>query len=331
MSVDVRRRRTLQGHIAQTYGQVFYVRPRGDGITRVSFISGGAGSFPDVPSRRMAWDADGSVALYQLSTDDGFTYAPVVEWGQGDMTEANDEDNVDTVLWAPAGNDARARLWVIFPELREFDGFFGRDNINNASRQFEAVDTSGDTTNGLDGTFTFQFNYFNGANIDVFAQYRNDITSAAVSNVRAVKIFYNLNGSSGGTVRAIHLYGEISASETPDRLLWIDNDDDLEFSKPIDYGDVPRGSAEDRITYLKNNSASLSADTVQVTAEDLYRGSGGWYTFDDGTGFSSTKALASSIGNGANSPDITIRRITPDAAALGLHAARAYVNVGSWT
>ncbi len=127
-----------------------------------------------------------------------------------------------------------------------------------------------------------------------------------------------------------HVYGEISASETPDRLLYIDNATALEFKKPKDYGDVARGSAETYAMKLRNNSASLTASTVQLIAEALFQGSGAWYDFDEGSGFTATLSLASSIANGADSPVITVRRITPDAEALGLHEGRLQVSVGSW-
>lgn len=301
---------------------LFYV---GNELQWVGSLRGGAGSFPDVPSRRMAQDADGTVLLHRLG-------AGVMENGiQADLTELNDEDNVQAsgALSTDSSSGTRILCWL-FPELREFDGGF-HSATGSGSMNLTILDTSGDTTNGISGTFTSRTadlpNHFS-----TFDLYRDNIISYAVSNVRCVRIAL-FGGGSGGSKNWLtsHLYGEIAAGETPDRLLWIDNDDDLEFSKAVDYGDAPRGSAEDHVTYLKNNSASLAANSVQVTAEDLFLGSGSWYTFDDGTGFSPTKALASSISNGANSPNITIRRIIPDDEGVGLHAARAFVSVGSWT
>ncbi len=285
-----------------------------------------AGSYPDAPSRRMALDDDGSIfAIRNLSTQ-----STVEERNATERSEVNDEDNVNLSIYNVSGGQSYISAWL-FPELREFDGFFvAQDDVGGPAWDMYS---SGDTTNFIDGTWTQRVAGFSKWTVPYPVQYREEIKSQAVSNVRAVRFtstYWN-SGSYPQRIRAFHIYGEISAGETPDRLLWFDNDDDLQFSKPQDYGDVPRGSAEDHVVYLKNNSASLSANSVQVAAEDLYLGSGSWYTFDDGTGFAATKSLASSIGNGANSPDITIRRIIPDAETLGLHAARAYANVGSWT
>ena len=282
-----------------------------------------AGSYSDAPSRRMAIDDDGTVGLSQVVLD-GIRQS-VVDVSAANKENLNDEEAGDVLTTGGGSNDMKL-IWI-FPELREFDGYFARGK--DAGDPFDG-EYSGNTTNGWDGTWTeFRASASEGTLV-VIPDYRDDITSQAVSNVRSVR-FHNFGGGGGAGWSACHLYGEISAGETPDRLLWFDNDDDLEFSLPQDYGDVPRGSAEDHVVYLKNNSAGLSANSVQVTAEDLFLGSGSWYTFDDGTGFASTKSLASSIGNGASSPDITIRRITPDAETLGLHATRAYANVGSWT
>lgn len=285
-----------------------------------------AGSYPDAPARRMALDDDGSI----LTTRNISTQATLVERDATERTEVNDEDNVNAYQYAIGGVNNEYTHWL-FPELREFDGIFvAQSNVGGPAWE---ILSSGDTTNMIDGTWTQRIAAITKKATPYPDAYRDSITSVAVSNVRAVRLnadYWNAS-SYPQWMRAFHIYGEISAGETPDRLLWIDNDDDLEFSKPQDYGDVPRGSAEDHVIYLKNNSASLAANSVQVTAEDNFLGSGAWYTFDDGTGFAATKSLASSIGNGANSPDITIRRITPDAETLGLHAARAYANVGSWT
>lgn len=292
----------------------------GNELQWVGSLRGGAGSFPDVPSRRMAYDSDGTVVLGQNAAQ-----STIFEVAGGVVTAWNSEDTPG----AQTGESDQGH-YFIFPELREIDGVVtSRQKIGSDVD----VQTSPDTTNGEDGTWTVRLTAIP-QNVNIFRpEYRTTITSMAVSNIRGVWIDSNFGGSSTSNKRLehAHLYGEISSGETPDRLLWIDNDNDLEFSLPVDYGDAPRGSAEDHVTYLKNNSASLAANSVQVTAEDLFLGSGSWYTFDDGTGFSSTKALASSISNGANSPNITIRRIIPDTETLGLHAARAFVSVGTWT
>lgn len=294
-----------------------------DGLVAIPLLRGAAGSYPDNPSRRMAIDDDGTLMVH---TPTDFSVVPIEFSGPNKATLNDESDSQILNLVAPSTK----YLYCIFPELREFDGFFGK--VLGQANRVGQVSTSGDTTSFYDGTWTQRSaDHPDNTTLGVFARYRDDIESFAVSNVRGVRVVYVRNtGGSLLHVAGFHVYGEISASETPDRLLWFDQPSALEFDLPIDYGDIPRGSAEDRVTFLKNNSSSLTASSVQVTAEDLYLGSGSWYTFDEGSGFSATLALASSIANGANSPNITIRRITPDAEDTGKHVGRAFAAVGSW-
>ncbi len=301
------------------FDRIFYASP--SEVREILMVRGGAGSYVDAPARRMALHDDGSIGGKRQASNDELLF----EFSGANMATMQNEDLSSVNIGG--GSQSAEYVFIIFPELREFDGIFlGASQINI----WAAVHSSGDSTNTFDGTFTQRISNFDDSATGTLTAYRTEITSLAVSNVRMVRANYASTGSSKNVV-AYHIYGEISAAESPDRLLWFDDDDDLEFSKPQDYGDKPRGSAEDHIVYLKNNSASLSANSVQVTAQDLFGGSGGWLTFNDGTGFSSTKALASAIANGADSPNITIRVIRPDSAALNLHSANSYANVGSWT
>lgn len=307
--------------------RIFYGYADGPALA-VPMLIGGAGSFPNSPSRRMATNDDGTIGLdatVGFPTSDG---GSVTEATSAQMRTMNQEGVAGV---AGPGVNVSGTDWVgyIFPELRELDGWHA--SLDDGGGWENGIANSGDTTNGIDGTWVETGSGIGPIILPTFAGGRNQIESIARSNIRAIRVKPTAGSGGGGACDKLHIYGEISSGETPDRLLWFDNDDDLEFSLPLDYGDVPRGSAEDHVVYLRNNSGSLTANTVQITAEDLIGGSGGWFTFDDGTGFEATQALAGTIGPGADSVDITIRRITVDAAPLGLHTARALVSVGSWT
>lgn len=294
--------------------RIFYA---GREVLEISMLRGGAGSYPDAPSRRMATDLDGTIGGWRRS--DGTT--GLSEFGASAMDTMNDEGEGN---WINFQNQQTLKYMIlIFPELREIDGLFYSYTGVGVPGQYS---TSGDTTNGIDGTYTQRI--ADVANWTVTAiNYREQVTSLAVSNQRSTRLEIGGTGTSLADqyMISMHTYGEISAGETPDRLLWFDQAAALEFSKPRDYGDVARGSAEDYLVYLRNNSASLTASAVQITAQALTGAAGAWFTFDEGSGFQATLALASSIPNGSNSPNITIRRITPDAGALSLHAPRAFV------
>lgn len=283
-----------------------------------------AGSYPDNPSRRMGWDDDGTILLVSPLIGTTPPPWPSIDYyaTAADRTDCNDEDNV---RWEIRFNsNANQAVGLIFPELREVDGLICVwSNAGNG-----AVYYSSDTTNMLDGTWAQLVADLPDFTLATTANYRTQITSTAQSNVRALE---GKNTGSGGKGNvAFHVYGEITPGQTPDRLLFFENVSGLEFGLPVDYGDVPRGSASDFVMKLRNNSGSLTASTIQLTAEALYLNSGAWYTFNEGTGFQSTLPLASSIGPGADSPAITVRRVIPDSEALGLHAGRVKATVGSW-
>ena len=294
-----------------------------------------AGSYPDAPSRRMAFDDDGTIGFAENDTLNGNllwgTDGRIYEWNSTSLAEMNDEDNTQITQYDLGDNSSYSWVGFFFPELREVDGFFASSeesmNLGTLNAQ-----TSGDTTNGRDGVWTTQITDYTAYRNPYPTNYRNGVQSTAVSNVRALRLRMFAPGGGGRSyIQGIHVYGEITPGETPDRLLFIDTATSLEFNLPVDYGDTPRGSATDTTIKLRNNSTSLSAGTVQITGESLYLSSGNWYTFSEGGAYQSTLQLASSIGSAADSPTITIRRIIPDSETVGLHAGRVQVSVGAWT
>ncbi len=282
--------------------------------------------YPAAPSRRMAWDEDGTLF--------GQVASPFGQWidRTANKAELNDEDEV-LVDIRPLESTLGYGVWI-FPELREFDGIFLAYNQFSADAYSE-VSTSADTTTGQDGTWTVR-----DANptdyTTVMNNYRTGITSHAVANVRGVRYLGEHTTTGADRERkAIHLYGEISPGETPDRLLFMDELTGLEFAVAEDYGDVPRGSARDFEWRLKNNSTVVgnnkTLNNIQFTAEDLYLGSGNWYTFSvGGDAFVATKQITS-LSPEASSSLLVCRQIIPATAGLGLHAARIQATIASLT
>lgn len=280
-----------------------------------------AGLYPDVPSRRMAWDDDGSLLGHRFAD------------GSSALTEMSDVDkgtiNDESLTGVTIGGGSQGDVWmfVIFPELREFDGLHVQGHGANAIGQ---IATSGDSTNTWDGTFTQRSAGLDDSQYDLLA-YREQITSFAVSNVRQVRIQYDFTGSSK-VIRRIHVYGEISSGQTPDRLLFIDELTSLEFALPKDYAEIPRGSSEDFEWRIRNNSSTLTANTIQYTSESTYESSGSWYTHTEPglTTYAATQQITS-LASSTTTGIITTRRITPAAEGLSLHAARTYLNTASWS
>lgn len=289
-----------------------------------------AGAFPDSPSRRMAYDADGSVSL-----ESGVTEAEPSPGGHGsdpyvaaNGVNGNDETQTDFADHnVPGTANGYLICCVIFPEPRELDGMYVQ--IAN----FEGghwVYYSTNTTNGIDGSWTTT-----GVTMltDVgLAEYRNNITSLAFPGVRAIKTLQGVTGTAGTTrMRRLHLYGTISPGETPDRILFLDTlNADAVFTKVLDFGDVPRGQTQTRTFKIKNNSSSLTINTIQVTAEDLFLNAGDWYTFgDDGVNYQATFSVGN-LGPGATKL-LHLKQVIPSGETLSVQAGRIKVSHASVT
>ncbi len=296
-----------------------------------------AGSYNDAPSRRMAWDADGSVGLHSEHDSNGtgpsaggFGSVPWSNATSGERIGGNDENPASYFrsISVAGAADGHVMMAILFPELRELDGIYINYVSNGSSNRWMYY--SSDTTQGVDGSWSNTGAAFNtSSSLD---HYRDNITSMVFPTVKGIK--GNLGETSiGGTSRwrTIHIYGRISAGETPDRILFLNTEDsDQEFTKVLDFGDKPRGQTTTRTFKLKNNSSTKTINTIQITAEDLYLNAGDWYTFgDDGVAYQATH----DIGNlGPGSTELVyLKQIIPDAETLGVQAARIKVSHASVT
>ncbi len=284
-----------------------------------------AGSFPNVPSRRMALHDDGTVGVRSSGGfPTGSNVMTAISQTQMDVMSAE-----DVAGSGPSITNTGPFAAFIFPELREIDGVYAC--MDDGGTFGDPMYVSADTTNGASGTWTSVGSSLGVVNA-LLPDYRDSILSLAESSKRGIRT--NVTGVSGGggTLDRWHIYGEISPGETPDRLLFIDEATGLEFVLSQDYGDVPRGSSEDIEWRIKNNSASLTANTIQYTAADLFNGSGGWYTFTlpAGSSYASTQQIAS-LAAATTTGLIKTRRITDAGADMSLHAARQFLNTASWS
>ncbi len=294
-----------------------------------------AGSYPNAPSRRIAYDDDGTVVLWNglvvMNFDDlapvGTVPAlPLLAMPQADIDQINDEE---TTSPTQSNQVANTSSWIVqmFLQKMEIDGGYYNVNPTHSGRS-QWMMASDDTTNGIDGTWS-DLSVTTPKNTTVADDYRDSITSMADSNILAVTSFQGSDERIRW--RQLHLYGAMSPGETPDKLIFLDPDNlDVEFSLPLDFGDVPRGQTQTDTFKIKNNSGSLTANTVQVTAEDLFDGSGSWYTYsDDDITYVATLSLGN-IGPGGTSL-VHLKQIVPDAQVVGVYAARTRATTASWS
>jgi len=293
-----------------------------------------AGSYPDAPGRKMNVYGDGTVVLRTTSAPEASSGQPahaagvLSEQTAGSLLlDLMDHDTAN----ADGQSGAHTRGWIyIFPELRDIDGTFTNTTGYNEGR----IMYSPDTTNGIDGTWTLQsdtLSVFQETGTEI-PQYRTDIYGWAASSQRCVYISFTKTGATfSAYVRGIEIYGTISAGQTPDRVLFINDTTGLEYIKPQDYGDIPRGSARDTTVRMKNNSGTKAANTIDVSRQNLESGqdSTSWYTMDNGAGFSASFQIAS-LGSGAEDP-WTLRQNIPDSTVPGIYECWLKADVGSWS
>ena len=311
-----------------------------------------AGSYPDAPGERIAYDEDGTIVWRADALGAGtgtipFTglTLPPTELSSTTKTEYNDEDSV--TVYSQGGPNAKDMgfAWV-FPEKRDVYGFFGFNKSNNGDFT-KGVEASTDSKNGISGSWSTlgQPVVAPGGtdNYTVENAYREFIDGDIESTgVRSVRVSVDASGQSGAATNpmksiAFHWYGSIADGANPDRLIFIDDDTGLEYTEVHDWGDIPRGSVHDKDIHLLNNSATLAASSNVITFEALYGPSGSWYTIQDNSAaspsFSSTLTINGPIAAGARYPSSTslvVRLTAPTTGNLGPAAARLQLVTGSW-
>lgn len=303
-----------------------------------------AGSYQDQPNRKIAWDGDESV-VYGAIGNDGPSWqlargefhdavAAFTELSVSDKEEINGDNDGDYGVATNAPHYPYQYLYIIFPELRDIDGYYWNMDYSE-STPHHFLSTSGDTTTGYDGTWdALGSEILPASGISTNSDYRKNIQPATASDVAGVltQSSYYTGVVSLGVLRckSLHLYGAIAAGETPDRLLFLDYlDSDVEFTKPIDYGNVGRGQTIIRRMTIKNNSSTLQANTVQITCEALYAGDGMFTYSTDGIADQATKALGNIAAGGTAT--VYIHMDIPDAQAVDLYQVRSSLTVASWT
>lgn len=276
-----------------------------------------AGSYPDVPGPRMAYDRDGSVVVVH----DGNNAPTVV--GSNQLAGMNDEAVAGGDYAFPSG---LSYVVVLFPQLRTLQGYGAR--FGDAGTYI--LQTSPDTTNGLDGTWTNQASGISNTTFSpAGASHRNNITALTVSSIKAVRFL--VSGLSGDRIiHGIHLYGPYVVGQTPDRLAFTDTVDNLVGGAFFDWGDVPRGSSADKAFKLKNLSSTKTAATILVSVESLTDTTPSVASEHllslDGATFAATVTV-SALAPGA-SQNLFLRRVTPSNATLSVWDARVVAAAG---
>lgn len=318
-----------------------------------------AGSYPDAPSRRMAWDADGTIAWFSTDQTGGVDWqhvrpTSIVEISATDKAKYNSEEssNISYELTRSGpGQDKQTYAAMIFPEHRDLYGvyWFGPGGywVSNNAGAFYDIEVSPNTTNGIDGTWSEFIPDISGTYgmSDYWAQWSPDIGHRIMileptTPALGMRGFHWIADSPYSLTDAVmnlnlwHMYGEIPVSSTPDILLIIDETTGLEFHRPLDWGDTPRGASFEYEIRVKNNSSTKTASSTTLTFEALTGVSDTWYSIKDYLGTYGSSMSISSLAAGATYPSAgpaTIKLTLANDAPLSVQDARMRLSGTLWT
>lgn len=283
-----------------------------------------AGNYPDAPSWRMATDRDGTQWFHVSPTN------VITALSNANAIILNDET---TSYYAPPVATGAQRLMAIFPELRDLDAYF----VSMAASGFMTswtVDVSTNTTNGLDGTWTQIATSTTPPSASVAPAYRSPVSTTQLA-IRAVRFNFIMAASADLAIQAAHLYGEPAPGENPNRLaLWHPTLDQRVTPAYFDWGNSPRASSADLTFRVKNLSPTLSADDIRVATEALTDGTPsvpGQHSLSVGGGAFLAQVNVGDLAPAALSSVVTLRRITPSNAQIGLFALRVFAEADAWS
>lgn len=290
-----------------------------------------AGNYPDEPSSRMAHDKDGTrwIVAGEGGSPRDLTPTEVALLNSERVITSSTPQGVHD-----QGNPTI--LAAIFPEKRDLAGYFFRFRIfgsgGTQNLVFYGAQSSADTTNGLDGNWS-DFAGASATDSTALELYRTGIQSASRLGIRGVRFRYN-NKSRDNLINNVHLYGTPSPGANIDRLdLWHPTLDEVVPPAYFDWGDVPRGSSEDRLFRVKNRSATLTANDVTIGVEALTDASPSvpaQHTLSHNGGSFLGQIDIGSLAPGAISLPVTLRRVTPTNAQLWIWAARVFAESDDW-
>jgi hypothetical protein len=218
------------------------------------------GSYDDVPATRLAWDADGT-EFFTIDSGGSITTRTTEE------AEIANNENGDTVVWSDFGTNY---FGLIFPHLVDLAAYYVRLESSSAGLTAGAVQTSDDTTNGQDGTWTQltpTWTTRKDTGTDKPA-YRTAITTAVAAGIKAIRWISSAGGSN--QLAALHVYGAPSAPLASKLVLW-DAVADAEITDPafFDFGDVVREETPTKQFRVKNTSTDYRALLVEVLDNNL--------------------------------------------------------------
>ncbi len=285
-------------------------------------------AYSAVPDHRMGYDNDGTVVYASaFVTGNNFLAGPSAV--QSQATLQSWQALTASVFYS---SDQYKKVYWFFPEQREVTAMYNGWAPNVATQQYQ-LQGSSDTTNGSDGTWETASWPGGAPTSDLgFDAWRRTIRAVSFTGgKRTLRMYFGHNnpgGNPGGNWNGVHVYGEKVAGQTPNDIIYINHDDTpgTEYTSVEDFGDRPLGTSVVRQFRVKNTSATLTANGINIQLNDPNN-----VMSTDNTNWVVTINITS-LAPGAESSTMYIRNTTPGAGnALGPRAARIVTIVTSWT
>ncbi len=287
-----------------------------------------AGTYPDVPGYRFAYDKDGTTMLIAPVTSGVST---IIQPSQATFLNSISDGNtgsqrIDTHL------NGGTYVVLLFPEVRNISGYFIHDSSSSGNGRVE-VSTSSNTTNGIDGAWTIQqtqyvgtYNSNNGGNPTPFN--RTAIQAVNWNAVTAVR--FNIGGL---VVWHLHLYGSIATTNSPDRLRIVDLSGN-DIAAQLDFGDIRQRNNSTKQFQVVNNSSTLTANNITVTLDVPTDASptlvGQYQLSTDNTAYANAINIGT-LAPGASSSTLYVRDTVNATAQLGPWSLRLIASANTWS
>jgi hypothetical protein len=290
-----------------------------------------AGSYPDIPAPRLAYDRDGSVAFYVNASS-------IVSTLSLAETQALQDEGQATTYTVGYNGGVTQHVGVMFPQLMDISGVHLLAYPTVGSPASPQLRYSTDTTNGFDGTWNNSVTIALGTSgTAVTPAYRNSISALSLTGVKAVRFAIPTSaiGNPSIVLRTMHFYGQPSAAS--DRLeFWHPTLDQPLSQTPahFDWGDRPRSTTVNKQVRVKNLSATLTAGSITVGMEALTDSSPtfvGQHTFSYNGGAYGATCSISSLAPNTISEIVDVEQALTGTASLSLWAQRIYANAGTWS
>ena len=303
--------------------------------------------YPSPTQPRIAYDKDGTGVYHSKISSGVLTQATAQN-----LADFNGERTL-TVFNRNGGNGG-ARVCFVFPTNRDITGWWVHTGLETGygNDTTPHMDTSTDTTNTIDGTWTpvpgiTGMPFCNSKDLGLATDnalalpyYRATpgpyMLPTPLNNVKFLRFWLVDSGSWGVYWHHIHLYGKPSA--VTDRLdLWHPTLDQplSDFPGWFDWGDVPRSSATGVKSFrVRNRSAGLTANTIVVSADSVNAESPSLASqtqFRYNAGTYAATASVTTLAPGATSLVFDVKITALSNAVLGLATQRYGAVAGSWT